>query len=33
MKAHTVSRLLTARGADANIPSVIEEFQYADLPD
>lgn len=28
MKAHTISRLITKRGADKNVPEIIEPFEY-----
>jgi len=31
MEAHTISKLITARDQDPNVPSVIKPFQYKDL--
>lgn len=32
MQAHPVSRLLTARGVQTNVPDAIQPKEYADLP-
>jgi len=31
MEAHTISKLITARGVERNVPGLIEEFEYKEL--
>ena len=33
MKAHTISRLITSRKENSNVPVVIEKFEYPELVD
>jgi putative SOS response-associated peptidase YedK len=31
MKAHTISKLITTRGADTNVPEIAQKFEYPEL--